>query len=259
MEQEEAFLYHRIQEALENIPENFYILEEQIDVELQQEYFAFSSKLHGAKDFNNLIKNKERLFNPQERTGLKKKILAALGSSGEVEAFRTIERYLANPDQKLKDWAILALQEGRMMLQSALLDEQQVYISTGLGGKGKKLRYFVVFMNREGMLLSEMQAKLLRDELEYAMGKTDGELEEFTRMLDYTTAVVVLPLKAPLKTIFREIIDECNQYGEFLKEDMVITNVKRLNPLEIVELLKQQAEGEEDPEHFDPGTDGEDD
>jgi hypothetical protein len=52
--------------------------------------------------------------------------------------------------------------------------------------------------------------------------------------------MVILPLKALLKDIFRGIIDECNQYGDFLDEDMVITNVKRLNTVEIVEILEQQ-------------------
>jgi len=77
------------------------------------------------------------------------------------------------------------------------------------------------------------------------LDRNEGEIEEFTTKLDYTTAVVILPLKALLKDIFRGVIDECNQYGNFLKDDMVITNVKRLNPVEIVEILNQQKMGGE--------------
>jgi hypothetical protein len=94
-----------------------------------------------------------------------------------------------------------------------------------------------------------MEKKLLRDELKYVVEKNEGELEEFTEMIDYTTAIVILPLKAPLKDIFRGIIDECNQYGHFLDDDMVITNVKRLNATEIVEILNQQRNL---PEEFSP-------
>jgi hypothetical protein len=90
-----------------------------------------------------------------------------------------------------------------------------------------------------------MQKKLLHDELKFVVEKNEGEVEEFTEMLDYSSAVVILPLKAALKDIFRGIIDECNQYGNFLQDDMVITNVKRLNPVEIVEILNQQKAGEE--------------
>ncbi len=239
---EDEYLYQRIQEALENIPENFYVLEEQINVELQQEYFRLSGKLREGKSLQKWLEGKEKLYDAHIKAATKRKILAALGASGEVESFRTLEKYLNNPDPELKDWAVLALQEARMILQSALLDEQQVYISTGLGGKGKNLRYFAVFLNREGNGLTPMQSKLLQDEIRYGMEKNDGNLEEFNQMLDFTTAMVMLPLKAPLKDIFKGIIDECNQYGNFLKEDFLITNVKRLNPVEIVELLKQQGE-----------------
>jgi len=244
---DEELLYRKIQEALEKIPDNFNVLEEQIDVRLQMEYFEFSRKMREIGDLQSLIADAGFLFNPLEPSEIKKQVLVALASSVEVESFRTIEKFLKNPDPELKDWAILALQESRMMLQSSLLDEQQVYISTGLGGKGRSLRYFVVFLNKEGTGLTRLQKKLLWDELKFTIEKNDGELEEFNEMLDFTTAVVILPLKAPLKDIFRDLIDECNQYGDFLKDDMVITNVKRLNPAEIVEILDQQRRQEEEP------------
>lgn len=243
---EEEFLYKRIQEALENIPENFNILEEQIDVQLQMEYFEFSRKFREDEDVNHFMKQSDQLNNNELDVETRKKILVALASSSEVESFRAIEHYLKEPDPLLKDWAVLALQESRMLMQSALLDEQQVFISTGLGGKGQKLRYFVVFLHQSGGVLSDMQKKLVNDELKYALTQNEGELEELSSMIDFTTALVILPIKAPLKDIFREIIDECNQYGNFLQEDMVITNVKRLNPLEIVELLNQQRMAGED-------------
>lgn len=245
---EEEFLYRKIQEMLENIPQNFSVLEEQIDVELQIEYFKFAKNLREKGNPAEYLSKTDLLFDPAASADLKKKILASLASSGEVEDFRTIEKFLANPDKELKDWAILACQEGRMLLQSTLLDEQQVFISTGLGGKGHKLRYFIVFIHKSGENLSEMQKKLLRDELIYTLEKNEGEMEEFSELLDFTTALVILPLRSPLKDIFRSIIDECNQYGNFLKDDMVITNVKRLNPVEIVEILNQQHNLSGDPE-----------
>jgi hypothetical protein len=246
---DEESLYKKIQEALENIPDNFNVLEEQIDVQLQMEYFDFSAKLREKGGYRSAMKNREKLFDPLFPVARKKKILVSLASSGNVESFRTIERYLKSPDPVLKEWAILALQEGRMLLQSSLLGQQQVFISTGLGGKGQKLRYFIVFMNKRGAGLTKMQGKLLHGELKYVLERNDGELEEFTEMMDFTTAVVILPLKAALKDVFRGVIDECNQYGNFLKEDMVITNVKRLNPVEIVDLLKQQKSLEEKDEY----------
>lgn len=256
---DEEFLYKRIQEALENIPENFNILEEQIDVQLQMEYFEFSRKFREDEDVKLYMGQSVSLDDSETDIETRKKILVALASSSEVESFRTIEHYLKKADPLLKDWAVLALQESRMLMQSALLDEQQVFISTGLGGKGQKLRYFVVFLHQSGGVLSDMQKKLVHDELKYALDQNEGELEELSSLIDFTTALVILPIKAALKDIFREIIDECNQYGNFLQEDMVITNVKRLNPFEIVELLNQQRLAGEDELPDDIGEDDEED
>lgn len=256
---DEEFLYKRIQEALDNIPDNFNILEEQIDVQLQMEYFEFSRKFREDEEIEQYMSQSDRLGDKRLDIETRKRILVALASSSEVESFRAIERYLKEPDPLLKDWAVLALQESRMLMQSALLDEQQVFISTGLGGKGQKLRYFVVFLHQSGGELSEMQKKLVHDEMKYALDQNEGELEELNSMIDFTTALVILPIKASLKDIFREIIDECNQYGNFLQEDMVITNVKRLNPFEIVELLNQQKlEGEDEMQDDADGQDEDD-
>jgi len=243
---DEEYLYSKIQEALRNVPENFNILEEQIDVQLQMDYFAFARELREEEDLEQFQEQRDALFDPEVPEEKKKKILVALASTAVVEDFRQIEKYLKTPDPVLKDWAILALQESRMLLQSSLLGEQQVFISTGLGGKGRNLRYFVVFLNKEGNALTKMQHNLLKDELKFVIEKNEGEVEDFKELLDFTTATVILPLKAQLKEIFRGVIDECNQYGHFLEEDMVITNVKKLNTAEIVEVLQQQRTNTED-------------
>jgi len=52
----------------------------------------------------------------------------------------------------------------------------------------------------------------------------------------------MLPLQTDLKKVFRSIIDECNQYGDFLDDDMIVTNVKVMSRNEILEMLKQNRE-----------------
>ena len=65
-----------------------------------------------------------------------------------MECYRAIESFLEIAEEILHDWAVLALNESRMLLESKFLDESQVFISTGLGGKEEKFRYFVVLMTR---------------------------------------------------------------------------------------------------------------
>jgi len=127
-----------------------------------------------------------------------------------------------------------------MLIQSSLLDEQLVFISTGLGGKGKKLRYYVVFINKnQESMLNATQQKLLKNEVIFELNKNEGEFESMDFSEGFSTVLAMLPLQSDLKNIFRNIIDECNQYGDFLDDDMIVTNVKVMSRNEILEMLKQ--------------------
>ena len=244
---EEEIFYNNIQKALENLPDNFNILEEQIDMEVQMQYFEFSQNNRSTLLSEECFQNREQLFCPETEMERKKEILSAIAAVDDVVAYRTIEKFLENENGELKQWAVLAFQESRMLLQSSLLDEQQVFISTGLGGKGRKLRYFTVFINQEGdKILNATQRKLLKEELIFELKKHDGEFEVIDFMEGFSTAQIMLPLKADIKQVFRAIIDECNQYGHFLKDDFVVTNVKVLSQEEIIRMLNQNKKNDYD-------------
>jgi hypothetical protein len=237
---EEEQFYDNIQKALENLPDNFNILEEQIEVEIQMKYFEFARKVRERDIADECFEDRKSLFSPEVSFERKKEILAAIAGLDEVKAYRAIERFVNETEGEIKQWAILALQESRMLLQSSLLDEQQVFISTGLGGKGKMLRYFVVFINnREHEMLTNTQQKLLKNELIYEIDKSDGEFESMDFMEGFSSSLVMLPLMIDIKKVFQNVIDECNQYGNFLNEDMIVTNVKVMSRGEIIQLLHQ--------------------
>lgn len=238
---EEDIFYNNIQKALEDLPGNFNILEDKIDIGLQMKYFEFSRKLRKRMGLDPFFEKREELFLAKTEQKEKKEILAALAAYDDVRAYRTIEKFVSNPDKDLKDWAILALQESKMLMQSSLLDEQQVFISTGLGGKGQKLRYCVVFINQDREeMLNTTQQKLVKDELIFLLKKEEGEFEVISFFEGFSTSLVLLPLTADLKKIFRGVIDECNQYGNFLQEDMIVTNVKDLSRGDIIQLLNEK-------------------
>lgn len=231
--------YENLQQIFDNIPENFNILEEQIDIDEQLRYFEASGKLRKLESYiPEIPENFNDLYSPDISDEKKQEILVSLALVPDVKAFRIIENYLKKPDKHLRNWALLAYQESRMMLHSSLLDEQQVFISTGLGGKGKKLRYCVVFIyNPFDKMLKSMEQKLLKDELIFALKNEDGEFESIDFSQGFASALLLLPLKIELKEIFEKIIDECNQYGNFLSEDIILTNVKILTRNEIVDFL----------------------
>ena len=150
-------LYDKIKEIFGVIPGNFNILEDTIDVDLQMEYFEYSKKIAVEFDEHWALDQLTVLDDPESPSARKKQVLARLATVNNVIAYRTIESYLENPDPELRDWSTLALQESRMNLESELLGENQVFISTGLGGRDKKLRYFVVLIARNrksGLILT---------------------------------------------------------------------------------------------------------
>ncbi|QIA08981.1 hypothetical protein [Draconibacterium halophilum] len=246
---EEDKFYNNIQKALDDLPENFSILEEQIDVAIQMKYLEFTKLLRSKDISEECFDAREELFDEEVDEERKKEILTAIAVYDDVKAYRTLEKYVEEGTGDMKQWGTLALQESRMLMHSSLLDEQQVFISTGLGGKGKKLRYFVVFLSvHENEMLSTTQQKLLKDELIFELNHHDGVFESMDFMEGFSSALVMLPITVEIKDTFQNIISECNQYGGFLREDMVITNVKVLSRGEIIQLIHQKKNNNDELE-----------
>ncbi len=233
-------LYDKIKEIFGVIPGNFNILEDTIDVDLQMEYFEYSKKIASEFDERWALEQATVLEDPKSPRGRKKQVLARLATVSKVTAYRTIESYLENPDPELKDWSTLALQESRMNLESVLLEENQIFISTGLGGKDKKLRYFVVLIARNREVLNDIQLRIINSEFPETLKKYDAETEEFSSSGYLATFLLLLPIQYPVKKVFAEGINECNQYGDFLREDCIVTNVKKLSFPEIEDFIERK-------------------
>ena len=233
--------YNDIQKIFEDLPGNFNILEEQIDLEVQIQYFELSRKVREDESEKNYLEFADELFASETRLEWKKEILIGLAGTDDVKAYRILEKALEKVEPAIRSWAVLALQENRMLIQTSLLDEQQFFISTGLGGKGKKLRYYVVFINRNrNKILTKTQQKLVKDELIFGLKPEGGEFESRDFSEGFSASQVLLPVTADIKKIFSMVVEECNQYGDYLEEDMIITNVKVLSRNEILDIINKQ-------------------
>ncbi len=131
----------------------------------------------------------------------------------------------------------MALQESRLKLESQLLDENKVLITTGLGGKGFKLRYFIVLFTPNGMPLNNAQRSIITKELKYCMRLNGSELEDIEFEDSFASVLCMIPLNVPPQSLFQSVIKECNVLGNFLFKEFIITNVKALSSDEIREVL----------------------
>ncbi|MEX0986329.1 MAG: hypothetical protein WD052_02545 [Bacteroidales bacterium] len=234
-------LYDKIRELIGKDPGNLNIMEGTIDVDLQVEYFEFSKKVSQQYDNKWALDQIDLLREPEFSLKNKKKLLARLATIEDVSAFRAIEEYAKNPEEGLHDWSVLALQESKMHLESHLLEENQVFISTGLGGKDNKLRYFVVLIARSRKKFTDFQKKIIRKEFPYVLKKYEAEIEDCEVSGYLANFVVLLPIQYAVKDIFTEGIDECNLYGDFLRDTFIVTNVKKLTFDEVTEFIEQKG------------------
>ena len=232
--------YEKIQEALHKVPDNIRILEKQIDIEVQKEYFRQSreTKEEGL-DVTTVLEQANNLFDGSYSVDEKQKLLVQLASLDQLEALRLIERFKAE-NQDLPDWTELAYQESRIRLESSLLGERPVFISSGLGGKGHKFRYFGALFALVDEPFTDWQKDLLRKEVEFAMERHNSEVESIEFHRGFVAFTAMIPIREPLRNIFRDIIMECNQIGGFLRSDMLITNVKQFNAEELRDILENK-------------------
>jgi hypothetical protein len=231
-------IYEKLQEFFGLEENNINILEETIDANTQLEYFEYSQNFNSQKSEEEIIRDKDFLFDSDLSLDEKKSKLVELASLNNIEAYRTLERYVNQPNIKLYDWACMALQESRLHLESRLLDENKILITTGLGGRGLKLRYFIVLFTPSGNPLSDIQKEVIEKELNYYLPKKNAELEDILFEDSFASILAMVPLKVNLKKLFHKIITECNQMGNFLFTDFIITNVRAMNTLEIRNLLE---------------------
>lgn len=230
-------ILEKIKELLGGNAENFSILEHIVDVKVQVEYFEFSKSYPPNADHGKVLEQEPNLYSDDIGIDDKRKLLVGLASIDKPEAYRVIERYTKNPLPELRDWALLALQESRMLLETKLLEEQQVFISTGLGGKEGKLRYFVVLIPMENKPFSQSQQQLIESEFEFTLKRHHSVLESVKFTGNYATILALVPLSKNVRQPFQAAIEECNSLGPFIQLGFLITNVKKLSLDEIEDVI----------------------
>lgn len=217
-------------------------MEEEVDIKVQKEYFEMARVLNKkhtdlAELSKQYVENINYLFDEATDTEVKKKMLIVLATVDDVTVYRTIENF-SKQNTPLQKWAIIALQQSRMLLQPIYWTILEFYFH-GFGGHGLLLRYFCVFFYRTPGDLQTFQQNILTTETETAIKTAQGSIEHVEFKNDFATMLLLLPLQTDLQPLFAGIIDECNQYGNFLHENMIITNVKKLSEEEIYQLLQQ--------------------
>jgi hypothetical protein len=230
-------IFKEFRESLEGLEGNLHVLETDVPVEKQIEYFHYSERVKKNSE-NETVKEQIDILNSLDSSPEEIKFaLTFLAVSGDVKAYRALENY--NKEHK-DDWASLSLLQAKITLESELLDEKQVFISTGLGGVGHRLRFFSFFKSTGLKPFSDYQRGLIEKEIPYYIRKYHGILEEQIIENNYFTILFLIDLSVDLKTMLLNAVNECNQYGNFISCSFIITNVKIFDKKEIERELNKK-------------------
>ncbi len=239
---EQDNIYNQLKKLLEDSGGKYNILEEQINVELQVEFFELVNKLMKEKRPNEeVLADKSRLFDDNVNEEGKKTLLAELSNTEDPKAYRIIEKFIETKQKGLYPWAILSLQHSRISLETHFLDEQQVFISTGLGGKGEKLRYFIVCKFKEGVEIKDVQKKVLQTEFEISFNTHNSAIEKISYFETYFSILGLIPIDVSINEVVKTAINESNNFGGFIHGEFLVTNVKILKTTEIESHFKKMG------------------
>jgi len=223
-----------------NASGSFILIDEPINFPIQEEYFSFSEIIDFDNvDYEEVSTESGKLFDKHTPIELKKRILILLAHLGTAESCRTIEKYLKISEGNLRDWALLSLKECRTFLASVLLQEEGGFISTGLGGKDNKLRYYFIVSSKDGLPFSETHRSTLKRGFETISHQYKSEIEEINFEATYAMIGILIPLDVAVGEVIEEGISECNKMSEFLFPDYYVTNVKKPTPKEISKYLEE--------------------
>ncbi len=218
--------------------DTFHVLEDLVPIEEQMEYFKYFDELKVRNTRFVRDTEIEMLFSPDVSIERKKECLTVLSSIPDVKAYRAIETYQSSPlEPELKNWSSIALLGSRIGLDTELSGKRQIYISSGLGGHDKKLRFFTLFITSSLENLTDLQKQIVEREFRFQLEGAKVDIETFEIEKNYFTILFLFPFKTDVRAVLQSAVEECNQYGNFLDEKFLFTNVKVFNDEEIQTLL----------------------
>jgi hypothetical protein len=217
--------HQNLEEFLNQISGNFTVAEHGVHPDVMQKFIAISNKL-GTVQYveGDVPKLKKKLDSDASSKNLKFRTLAKLASIKGVESFRAIEAYHEVCPDDEKGFVVLALNQSRHLLENDLLDNSTGLIITGLGGRGKKLRYFFLIVLKVDQELGHGIRRLLQSEIEEALSTYESDLEQIEFKPAYIATIALVPLSKNLADIIEDITIKCNTIQQIFLENFFVTN-----------------------------------
>lgn len=232
-----------IRKFLESMPVKYELLEEGIDIETHMEYLDYSHSFgHGELTEEQTLNLGNMLVDARIKTEGKKKALGLLAHLGTITAFRQIEKYYHHPENEIRKWTALALQECKMFLESSLTDESWGFISSGLGGTDGKLRYFFLVLPLTDQSFTALQHNVINDEFILLAKELNCVIETVDHSDTCVGITVLIPMDVAIGIFIDKGIQKCNELGNFVFEYYYVTNQEIPDKQDIEEIIRKVRE-----------------
>ncbi|WP_373520808.1 hypothetical protein, partial [Aquiflexum sp.] len=190
-----------LQNFLDGIPDKFDILEEGVDLQTQKEYLDYSHSFDlGELTEAETINLGNILCDSRTEIEGKKKAMTLLAHLGTITAYRQIERYYLHPDNDLRKWAVMALQECRMLLESMLTDENTGFIISGLGGQKDKLRFYFLMLPVSDKPFTTAQKNIIKEQVNLVAKDLNCIVETVDPADKFVGLTVLVPMDVAVGT-----------------------------------------------------------
>ena len=173
------------------------------------------------QEFHDLLEEIADELNFESSDDIRKE-LVVMARSGTVESYRQIEKITKDTSLSAKehDFAIVALNFCIFKIENYLLGLKADMVSGGLGGKDNRLRYYVAFTGKEGLM--ENACKEIEKVFGGILCKYDSILEEVNYHGYYVSLLILGSIDHAIGVVLDEAISGCG----ILSSEYYLTNVE---------------------------------
>lgn len=208
-----------ILKVFKSIPNELRVIESQINSDSIDEYYEMLEKLEKEDQANNLkeysswkdLKSKEAI----------KELLVILSKIGDIKSYRLIEKIIDTKNLEIIEFAHVALKFARLNLENQLSNESIAFVSSGLGGKDNRLRYYFVIKSEKK--IEKEKELIIVDELLKICKRSDSEFEEIENQGNYVLIKVLVSIDFAIGNVIDQLINKC----PFVDEGYLCTNVEK--------------------------------
>ena len=218
------------EEAMREMSDSFSAVRSEVEItpEVQSKYIAYHDKVDvNAYSEEYVMKESEKLSKENTPENDKKRIIFLLGHIATLSGVRIIEEFLKKAEGELKQWAVLAFEEGWMFLESEIMGTNNGRIFSGAGGNGDRMRYYFSIRSKNKKPFDDSQKKLIQEKIE----KTSSELNSKVEIIEFKDDILLVSALVPMDVALGEVIEKsikaCNAENKILNSYYFATNQKK--------------------------------